>query len=127
MSSNTSVPTTLSSNKTEGESLAMEITKEYVMNNHNMLLMDRYLFMFQFTEDEIEKFIDNVSMRRVLVTQKLTADFVIKYILNPNYHSDDSDSMLTVRYVLHCQPHLTQSEFSAIYSSDDDDSDDDIK
>jgi hypothetical protein len=122
MSSIISVPATISSIQTEGESQKSKndsITKDYVMCNYHELFMDRYLFMFQFTEDEIEKFIDKVSMRRVLITQKLTADFVIKYILNEDYHVNDNDSMLTIRYVLHCQPHLTEADFDAMYSDSD--------
>lgn len=88
-----------------------KVTKVFVMNNYNQLLMDRYLFMFQFTEDEIKKFVDRVSMKRILITQKLSMKFVIEYILNSKYHVNDSDSSLVIDDVLQYQPHLTRADY----------------
>lgn len=91
-----------------------QITKEFVMNNHKQMLMDRYLFMFQFTEKELKKFVDCVSMKRILITQKLSMQFVIEYILNPKYHVNDSDASLVIADVLQYQPHLSLAEYKTV-------------
>jgi hypothetical protein len=53
-----------------------QVTKEYIMENYTTLCVDKYLFMFQFTEDEIKEFINYVSMKRLAMTQKLTDEFI---------------------------------------------------
>lgn len=72
-----------------------------------MKIQDSMLYTQSFTEEELITNIDNLTVRRVLQTQKnLSVDFVCKYILNPDYHVDDSDSSITVNDVIHYQPHL---------------------
>lgn len=87
--------------------------KEYVMNNHQNLDMNDYLFHFKFTEHELEKFIHFVSLRRVLKTQNLSISFVVRHILNPTKgysYLDDYDDWLTIEDVLHAQPHINKDE-----------------
>jgi hypothetical protein len=87
------------------------ITKEYIMNNYANLSMDQYLFSFQFTEDELKCFIDSVTMKRVLITQKnLSVDFVCDYILNSSYHVNDSDEWLSWDDVMYYQPHISEKD-----------------
>jgi hypothetical protein len=71
-----------------------------------MLLLER-----QFTEEELKKFIDRVSMRRVLKTQKnISKEFINEYILNPTYHANDSDEYLTWDDVFKYRPDLKKNK-----------------
>jgi hypothetical protein len=52
-----------------------------------------------------------VSLLTILKTQKLTADFCIKYILNSNFQLTAEDEAITVANVKEFQPHITKEEF----------------
>jgi len=52
-----------------------------------------------------------VSLLTMLKTQKLTADFCVKYILNPNFQLTAEDEAITVDNVKEFQPHITKEEF----------------
>lgn len=68
---------------------------------------NKMLFLKEFNEDELRNIAEHVSMKRILITQKnLSGKFVEDYILNDEYHVDDSDESLTIEDVLHYQSHL---------------------
>ena len=52
----------------------------------------------------------SVSLMDILKTQKLCANFCIKYILNDRYHSFDEDKLITLNVVKLYQPHITDGE-----------------
>jgi len=52
-----------------------------------------------------------VSLLDILKTQRLTADFCVKYILNPNFQLTTEDEAITVDLVKELQPHITREEF----------------
>jgi hypothetical protein len=47
-----------------------------------------------------------------LYTQKLTADFCVKYILNEEYSSCVEETYINAYDVLQAQPHITKEELS---------------
>jgi len=67
--------------------------------------------------EELEKYIDNLNMKTLVNTQKLTIDFCVKYILNEEYAQCNEElDLLTPYYVLYNQPHLNKEElFDAYY------------
>jgi hypothetical protein len=64
----------------------------------------------------LEENIDNLSLRRLLVTQNLTYEFCVKYILHPEqYGMSTEDSLITVEDILLYQPHLSKMLFEKLY------------
>ena len=57
-----------------------------------------------------------LNLRCLLRTQKLTAEFCIKYILNDEYAYTDSEESITTRLVLYYQPHLTYKELHEVWN-----------
>jgi len=49
-----------------------------------------------------------LSKARVLTTQRLTAEFCVRYLLIPDKY--DSDDEVTVGEILKCQPHISKQE-----------------
>ena len=58
----------------------------------------------------LEKNMDNLWIKVVLHTQKLTADFCVKYILTGDYDTCEEDTYITTNNILACQPHITPKE-----------------
>ena len=56
-----------------------------------------------------------ISLIEILETQHLTADFVLKYILNPKYQMDEEEENITLIRVLLYQPHLLFSNLLVEY------------
>ena len=52
-----------------------------------------------------------VSLIDILKTQKLNADFCIKYILNEDFQFSDEDKLITMSIVKKYQPHIKEIEF----------------
>ena len=66
--------------------------------------------------EELEKYIDNLNMKTLVNTQKLTIDFCVKYILNEEYaQCNEEVDLLTIDYVLYNQPHLDKAELLDAY------------
>lgn len=81
--------------------------KDFLENTKNYE-PSMFLQIYQFTEDELELFIDDVYVYQILYTQKnLSYEFVKKYILNENYHACDKDEYIDEDEVIRCQPHLS--------------------
>lgn len=63
---------------------------------------------------DLERNIDNLQIKIILHTQKLTAEFCAKYILNEEYASCEEDlDLITFGYVLRHQPHISSEELFA--------------
>ena len=71
--------------------------------------------------DLLEKNINFLSIKTLLYTQDLTADFCVKYILNDKYASCVEDTFIRVGDVLNAQKHITKKEiyeaFNKIYDT----------
>ena len=70
--------------------------------------------------EDLEKYIEDLNMKTLVNTQKLTIDFCVKYILNEDYaQCNEEVDLLTICYVLYNQPHLDEAELlNAYYKCD---------
>jgi hypothetical protein len=83
------------------------LRRKLLLNNNSEILNDFMIRCRQYDISILEKNINNLSLKTLLYTQKLTADFCAKYILNEKtfYKAD----------VLNAQKHITEQElFDAI-------------
>ena len=63
----------------------------------------------------LEQNIHNLNKKILLATQKLTAEFCIKYILDLDIDNGSEDSYIyDVDYILDFQKHLTRQEFKEL-------------
>ena len=83
---------------------------EFILLNDSMLRKKKYHIQL------LEKNIHNLSMKTLLYTQDLTADFCIKYILNEKYASCVEDTFLSMGDVLNAQKHITRSLIYQAYN-----------
>ena len=81
-----------------------------------ILLNDSMLRKKKYDIEVLEKNIYNLSMKTLLYTQDLTADFCIKYILNEKYASCVEDTFLSMGDVLNAQKHITRSAIYQAYN-----------
>jgi hypothetical protein len=65
------------------------------------------LYNNQYDYDTLKNNIYSVSLMTVLKTQKLTADFCIKYILNVDFQFTEEDLSITMDTVKKYQQHLS--------------------
>jgi len=79
------------------------LNKDEILKNPTMYDCDDILKHYQFTENELEKIVDYVNMITILQTQKLSLDFIVKYILNNEYQNSDRDTLLTPKIVAQWQ------------------------
>jgi hypothetical protein len=69
------------------------------------------LYTKQFNLETLKANIYAVSLTDILKTQKLTADFCIKYILNSDFQFTDEDQVITIELVRKFQPHISNIDF----------------
>lgn len=83
---------------------------EFILLNDSMIRKKKYHIQL------LEKNIHNLSMKTLLYTQDLTADFCIKYVLNEKYASCVEDTFLSIGDVLNAQKHITRSAIYQAYN-----------
>jgi hypothetical protein len=83
---------------------------EFILLNDSMIRKKKYNI------ELLEKNIHNLSMRTLLYTQDLTAEFCIKYVLNEKYASCVEDTFLSIGDVLNSQKHITRSAIYQAYN-----------
>jgi hypothetical protein len=88
---------------------------EDVNKCNDLLLSDAMLRNKKYDITTLERNINNLSIKTLLYTQKLTADFCVKYILNYEYSSCVEDTYICIGDVLNAQKHLTLSDIDAAY------------
>lgn len=76
-----------------------------------MVLTRDDLYMRVYDLETLKANIYAVSLLDILKTQKLTADFCVKYILNPDFQIVDQDEVLTIDLVKQLQPHISKEDF----------------
>ena len=81
-----------------------------------ILLNDSMLRKKKYDIEVLEKNIYNLSMKTLLYTQDLTADFCIKYVLNEKYASCVEDTFLSMGDVLNAQKHITRAAIYQAYN-----------
>lgn len=83
--------------------------------NHEKI-SDSDLCNTKYSIDVLTKYFHSLNTNVVLKTQKLTAQFCVKYILDSpiepgNKHSDYYNKT----YILNCQKHISEEEFDKAY------------
>ena len=90
-------------------------SSDFVFLNDSMLRRKKYPI------DLLEKNINFLSIKTLLYTQDLTADFCVKYILNDKYASCVEDTFIRMGDVLNAQKHITKKEiyeaFNKLYDT----------
>ena len=82
------------------------------------IITNSNLRQYKYSIEELEKNIDNLNMKTIVNTQKLTVVFCVKYILNENYaQCNEEVDLLTIYYVMYNQPHLNAIELNKYYYS----------
>jgi len=78
-----------------------------------MIIIQHHELMYnKYDIDTLEYNIDRLGLRRLLITQKLTADFCVKYLLNPEEHGMCvEDQYISKDDILLYQKHITKVEF----------------
>jgi hypothetical protein len=69
------------------------------------------LYKNQYDYETLKTNIYAVSLLDILKTQKLTADFCVKYILNTDFQLSDEDQTITIDIVKKYQPHIIMLDF----------------
>lgn len=88
-------------------------------NNHNnddsSIIYSTDLYNRQYSLEELERNIDHLNHKILLSTQRLTAEFCVKHILDLNIKGGDEDTYLfDVSYILERQPHLNEKELRSL-------------
>jgi len=85
---------------------------------NKQLLENKYCY----SVDILEKHINHLSKKFILYTQKLTAEFCVKYLYNPDIDSDSEDSYIwDMDYILEQQVHISEEEFQEALQTFDND------
>ncbi len=87
--------------------------KIYLEKKENTKLTNSDLVFNKYDIDTLVKNIKHLDKKYLLHTQKLTADFCVKYILDLDIESGSEDSYLYDKNdILENQPHITEEEFN---------------
>ena len=82
----------------------------------NEILTDSDLCNETYSLDILKKHINNLNKKVVLSTQKLTAQFCVKFILDSAIDSgSEACGVYTKEHILRRQPHITNQEFDKYY------------
>jgi hypothetical protein len=68
------------------------------------------LYKNQYTRDILKDNIYALSLFDILKTQKLTAEFCVKYILNSDFQLTPQDQHIDIELVKQFQPHISRYE-----------------
>lgn len=83
--------------------------KKLEQNDYSYEKIDDHMLSYnKFDIHILEKNINNLSLKTLLYTQTLTAEFCAKYILDKKYASCVEDKFIDVGDVLNAQPHITK-------------------
>jgi hypothetical protein len=66
------------------------------------------LYENQYSVQVLGENIQNLSISTLIKYQKLTGEFIATYCLDENAMSEEEKYLITMKYILKCQPHLTQ-------------------
>jgi hypothetical protein len=82
-----------------------------------MIIIQHHELMYnKYDIDTLEYNIDRLGLRRLLITQKLTADFCVKYLLNPEEHGMCvEDQYISKDDILLYQKHITKEELEILF------------
>ena len=83
----------------------------------SFIIKNSDLYENKYTIDILEYNIDNLHLRTLLLTQKLNAEFCVKYILDPNeeYIKDINDEDIYLNEILFYQPHIKEADIYKLF------------
>jgi hypothetical protein len=82
----------------------------------NEILTDSDLCNETYSLDILKKNINNLNKKVVLSTQKLTAQFCVRFILDTAIESGNQESgVYTKEHILRLQKHISSEEFDKYY------------
>jgi hypothetical protein len=82
----------------------------------NEILTDSDLCNETYSLDILKKHINNLNKKIVLSTQKLTAQFCVRFILDTAIESVNQESgVYTKEHILRLQPHISSQKFDKYY------------
>ena len=88
-----------------------------MISNTDEKITTTHLYYNKYNIEILEKNINNLNKKVLLCTQKLTAEFCIKYILVMDIESGSEDSYIFDKnYILERQEHITDEEFNTVYN-----------
>ena len=67
----------------------------------------------QYDMETLIAHLDELNLRKIVRTQKLTLDFIKNYILNEDYQITSEEQYIDKYYVLQFQPHITFSDLES--------------
>lgn len=81
------------------------------------------LYSQQYDRETLKKHIYSVNLIDILKTQKIDAQFAVRYILQSKYQLKPEEELINVEMVLQYQPHINECDLKKelfLYDSDDD-------
>jgi len=79
------------------------LSKDFVLQNIKTLSMHDVIAYNQYDEDFLIQLVPYFNMKKLLITQKLSLNFIFKYILNKEYHFDDDETLLDIDDIVRYQ------------------------
>lgn len=76
-----------------------------------------------FSQEILKKNIYALNLIELLKTQKIDADFAVKYLLQKKYQLTKEEQFITPKIVLHFQPHISKEELNKKIEEYDSDND----
>jgi hypothetical protein len=81
----------------------INMSKDYILNNKEKVSINDAIKYIKFSETELIELIGYVNLKKLLVYQNLSLDFIFRYILNPGYQHEDSERCITLEMVEYYQ------------------------
>ena len=85
------------------------------------------LYNQQYDRETLKKHIYAINLIDLLKTQKIDAQFAVRYLLQSKYQLKPEEMLITPKIVLYYQPHMSEATLEIemiLYDSDDDSVDD---
>ena len=73
-----------------------DLTDAYIIANKNEISFEDLLPKRKLSEEILKELIGYINLRQLIMTQKLSLDFICNYVLNDKYYSDDNETTITV-------------------------------
>ena len=77
----------------------------------------------QYSQEILKKNIYAINLIELLKTQKIDANFAVKYLLQKKYQLKKEEQIITSKIVLHFQPHILEEELNKLIANYDSDND----
>ena len=74
-----------------------------------------HLYNTKFSMDVLINNIYLFNLVDILKTQELTEEFIVNYILNPNYQLTNEEKSITILDILKNQPNINVNKFMRLY------------